>query len=98
MPSSFYGVSQDQEIKIWEPVGCAECNFIGYKGRVGVFEIILTDENIEKIIPQNPSEREIKKVSQVQGILDMKEDGVVKILKGITSIDEVKGVVDFYED
>jgi type IV pilus assembly protein PilB len=95
---SFYKVSPDQEIKIWGPVGCEQCNFIGYKGRIGVFEVILTDENIEKIIPNNPSEREIKKIAQTQGILDMKEDGVVKILQGMTSLEEVKGVVDFYED
>jgi len=95
---SYYGVNPDQEIKIWEPVGCEICNFIGYKGRIGVFEVILTDEAIEKAIPQNPSEREIKVIAQKQGILDMKEDGVIKILKGITSLEEVKGVVDFYED
>lgn len=95
---SFYKISSDQEIKIWEPVGCTECNFIGYKGQIGVFEVILTDEAIEKIIPENPSEREIKKIAQAQGILDMKEDGVVKILEGLTSLEEVKGVVDFYED
>jgi type IV pilus assembly protein PilB len=95
---SFYGIKADQEIIVWEPVGCEVCNFIGYKGRIGVFEVILTDEAIEKAIPQNPSEREIKNIAQAQGILDMKEDGVVKILKGITSLEEVKGVVDFYED
>ncbi len=95
---STYGISEDQELKIWEPVGCAECSFIGFKGRIGVFEAILTDEKIENLIPENPSEREIKKISQTQGILDMKEDGIIKILKGITSIDELKSVVDFYAD
>lgn len=95
---SFYKISPDQEIKIWEPVGCTECNFIGYKGQIGVFEVIMTDEVIEKMIPENPSEREIKKAAQAQGILDMKEDGVVKILQGVTSLEELKGVVDFYED
>ena len=95
---SFYKVSVDQEIRVWEPVGCEQCNFIGYKGQIGVFEAILTDVAIEKIIPENPSEREIKALAQKQGILDMKEDGVVKILNGVTSLEEVKGVVDFYED
>ena len=58
----------------------------------------MTDEAIEKIIPENPSEREIKKVAQKQGILDMKEDGIIKALNGITSLEEVKSVVDIEED
>ncbi len=93
-----YGIKPDQELKIWEPVGCAKCNFIGYKGRLGVYEVVLTDENIEKIMPTEPSEREIRKIATKQGFLDMREDGVVKILSGITSLEEVKDVVDFYTD
>ena len=84
-------------IKLYGPVGCEACNNTGYKGRMGIFEAILNDAAIEAIIPNNPSEREIKEIAANQGILDMKEDGVVKILTGITSFDEVQSVVDFYE-
>ena len=93
-----YGVKPDQEIVLYDPVGCEACNFIGYKNRVGVFEAIITDEIIEKLIITEPSERDIKRAAQKQGLLDMKEDGVVKILQGVTSLSEVKSVVDFYED
>jgi len=93
-----YGIKPDQEIVLYDPVGCEACNFIGYKGRVGVFEAIITDEIIEKLIVTEPSERDIKRAAQKQGLLDMKEDGVVKILNGVTSLSEVKSVVDFYED
>jgi len=51
---------------IFEPVGCAECNFTGFKGRTGIFEAILTDEKIENIVNQNPSEREINKAAEGQ--------------------------------
>ena len=85
-------------VKMYKPVGCNFCNNTGFKGRIGIFEAIENDEMIEKIIPQNPSEREIKKVSADQNILNMKEDGIIKILNGITSFDEVQSVVDFYED
>jgi type II secretory ATPase GspE/PulE/Tfp pilus assembly ATPase PilB-like protein len=85
-------------MKIYQAVGCEACNSTGYKGRMGIFEAIYNDESIEKIIPENPSEREIKGVAEKQGILNMKEDGVVKILTGITSLEEVMSVVDFYED
>jgi type IV pilus assembly protein PilB len=93
-----YGVDMSSPFKIYGAVGCPECNGTGYKGRIGIFEAIHNDENIEKIIPQNPSEREIKEVAQNQGSLDMREDGIVKILKGITSYEEVSSVVDLYEE
>ncbi len=93
-----YGIDMDAPYKLYEAVGCGECNNTGYKGRMGVFEAIHNDASIEAIIPQNPSEREIKEIASHQGTLDMAEDGIVKILKGITSYEEVGGVVDFYAD
>ncbi len=74
--------------------GCAACNGIGYKGRIGVYEAIMMDGNIEKLINTNPSEREIEKVALPQNILNMREDGILKVLRGITSLDEVQRVVE----
>ena len=93
-----YNLTADMPLKLYTAPGCAECSKTGFKGRMGIFEAILTDEEIEKIIPTNPSEREIKKVANKQGIFNMQEDGVVKILSGITSIEEVQSVVDLTED
>ncbi|OGI83514.1 hypothetical protein A2903_02235 [Candidatus Nomurabacteria bacterium RIFCSPLOWO2_01_FULL_33_17] len=73
--------------------GCEACNFTGYKGRIGIFEAIYNDESIQKIIPNNPSEHEIELVADKQGILNMKEDGIVKVIKKVTTLDEVKSVV-----
>ena len=92
-----FGVTKDIQ-KLWRAKGCEKCNNTGYKGRLGIFEVIKTDEAIEKVITQNLSEREIKKISEKQGYLDMKEDGLVKILQGITDFEEVKSVVDLQED
>jgi len=93
-----YGISLDAPFKVFTTVGCEKCNKTGYKGRIGIFEAIRTDEAIEKIMPSNPSEREIKRVAKTQGILSMRQDGVVKILNGITSIEEVQSVVDLNEE
>jgi len=93
-----YKIDPSASIKLFFPVGCEKCNMIGYAGRIGIFEAIKTDEAIEKIIPQNPSEREIKRVARAQGILSMRQDGVVKILNGITSLEEVQSVVDLLEE
>jgi len=83
--------------RVWVPVGCDKCGKSGYKGRVGIFEGILTDENIEKVVTQNPSEREIRNAAKDQKLLTMVQDGVIKILQGITSIEELGRVVDFEE-
>ena len=93
-----YNIDPSVPFKLYEPVGCEKCHMTGYKGRIGIFEAIRTDEAIEKIIPMNPSEREIKKVAITQGILSMRQDGIVKIINGITSFDEVQSEVDMKED
>lgn len=93
-----YNLTADMPIKLYTAPGCAVCSNTGFKGRMGIFEAIKTDEAIEKIIPTNPSEREIKKVANTQGIFNMQEDGVVKVLSGITSLEEVQSVVDLRED
>ena len=93
-----YKIADAENFSLWVAPGCDKCNKTGFKGRIGLFEGIKTDEAIEKIIPENPSEREIKKVASVQGILSMRQDGVVKMLHGITSYDEVASVVDLNEE
>jgi len=83
--------------KFFRAVGCDKCNNTGYKGRIGVHEGILADEAIEKIITENPSEREIERAAVPQGILTLAEDGIVKVLKGITSLEEIERVVELGE-
>lgn len=82
--------------ELYTSVGCLECNNTGYSGRIGVYEGILADANIEEVIRSNPSEREIKEVAKEQKILDMRQDGVLKVLDGITTMDELERVVDMY--
>jgi type II secretory ATPase GspE/PulE/Tfp pilus assembly ATPase PilB-like protein len=94
---SKHSINPDGPWKIFIAPGCDKCNNTGFKGRIGIFEAIKTDEAIEKIMPENPSEREIKKVASQQGILSMRQDGLVKILNGTTSFEEVQSVVDLNE-
>jgi type IV pilus assembly protein PilB len=83
---------------VWEAVGCKECNNIGYKGRIGVFEAIVMDAEIEKLVKASASEREIREASRKQGILTIRQDGVLKVLDGITSLEELGRVVNLEED
>jgi len=80
--------------KIFKSKGCKECNETGYKGRIGVFEAVITTNEIEKIIQDNPSEREIAKAAKKQGIMTMAQDGIIKVIKGITTLSEVERVID----
>lgn len=86
-----------QKITLWEAPGCPECNGLGYKGRIGVHEAILVDDTVEQMLMGSPSEREIKKATRSQGLLDMREDGVLKAINGTTSLDELGRVVDLEE-
>lgn len=80
---------------IWKPgAGCLKCNGIGYKGRIGVFEGIVVNDEIGKIASANPSETELRKAAVDQGILSMPQDGIIKVLDGITTLDELTRVVD----
>ena len=83
---------------MFEAVGCEKCNSIGYKGRIGIYEAIEMTETIEKIVTENPSEREINKAAAPQNILNMRQDGVLKVLQGITTLSELERVVDLGEE
>ncbi len=78
--------------------GCAACNMTGYKGRIGIYEAILTDDTIGKVVLENPSEHEIKKAALSQGLLDMRQDGIIKVLRGVTSFEELDRVIDLNEE
>jgi type II secretory ATPase GspE/PulE/Tfp pilus assembly ATPase PilB-like protein len=82
---------------LWKAAGCEKCSFTGYKGRISIYEGILMDRAVEEVLRENPSEREIKEASKPQGILDMRQDGILKAIKGITSIDEVERAVGLEE-
>lgn len=83
-----------QREKVWAPVGCSECNNLGFRGRVGVFEAILVDKGIENAVIQNPSERDIRDAAKAQNLLTLAQDGILKVLSGTTSMEELTRVVD----
>ncbi len=91
------GEAVPPQMKLWKPVGCSKCSETGYKGRIGVFEGIAMDAAIEKIIRENPSEREIRAAALPQGLMTMPQDGILKALAGISSFEEVERVVGFNE-
>lgn len=82
-------------LQVANTVGCDKCHG-GYKGRVGIFEAVQMTKEIEDAAVAGKGERELREVAVAQGIPTMREDGIIKVLNGITSIDELETVVDLY--
>jgi len=81
-----------ENYKLYQPVGCEECNHIGYRGRIGIFEFLEGGPDLETTILKEASEVALRAVADRQGMVTMQEDGILKVLQGITTVDEVKGV------
>ena len=78
--------------KIYKAVGCNECHNTGYKGRVGIFEILTMSNKIEQLILDMASETDIIKEALEEGFVTMTQDGVLKALEGVTTFEEVMRV------
>lgn len=86
----------DKYLKITEykkPVGCQECNFTGYKGRIGVFEVLKVDDQMQNLINSSPDEIKIKRLALENGMTTMLADGLIKVLEGITDLEELERMV-----
>ncbi len=73
-------------------VGCTKCNGIGYKGRVGIFEFLEGGPDLERTILKEASEVALREVAEREEMVTMQEDGILKVLQGITTWSEVEGV------
>jgi len=72
--------------------GCRNCNFTGYRGRIGIFEAFLVDDEMEKFILTSPSIAELREKAIKKGMVTMYQDGLIKVLEKITTIEEVERV------
>jgi type II secretory ATPase GspE/PulE/Tfp pilus assembly ATPase PilB-like protein len=81
-----------KEIKIFKANGCLSCNNTGYKGRVGAFELLKVDDELETLISKTPSEAEIRNFGRKKGMATIQEDGLIKALSGMTTLEEVERI------
>jgi len=84
--------------KIYQPKGCEKCNYLGYKGRSTISEVLVIDKEIEKLISLNALSSEVKSKAIENGMLTMYQDGVLKVLEGETTLEEVNRVAKDEED
>jgi type IV pilus assembly protein PilB len=83
------GIRASTELEAYEPVGCARCNQSGYKGRVGLYSVMTMSERIKEMAVAQKPEAEIAAVAREEGMLTLREDGVGKVRRGMTSLAEV---------
>ena len=79
-----------KDVKFFKGKGCEKCHDLGYKGRIGLYEIFTMNQEIEKVILSGKiSEYEIEKIAVANGMITMLQDGLLKALEGMTSVEEV---------
>jgi type IV pilus assembly protein PilB len=76
-------------VSVFKPVGCPRCQDTGYRGRVGVYEMLVMSETMERMVVAGASGEEILAQARAEGMRTLREDGLLKVLSGHTSIEEV---------
>lgn len=75
--------------KLFKGQGCVQCNNIGYLGRTGIFEFLVLSNKVAKLIIEHSSSSDIEKSAVEEGMVTMKQDGYLKVLEGVTALEEV---------
>jgi type II secretory ATPase GspE/PulE/Tfp pilus assembly ATPase PilB-like protein len=92
------GIANPKDLVLYQGKGCKNCWQTGYRGRTALFELLVVNDPIREVISQKAPSRMIRKVAREnQGMKTLREDGVEKVLKGITTIDELTRVAFEYE-
>jgi len=82
-----------QNLKIPQAVGCQNCNSTGFRERVGIFEAFFVDNEMEKFISTSPSIALLEETAIKKGMVTIKQDGLIKVLEGITTLEEIERIV-----
>jgi len=83
----------EEKLTLYRPKGCFRCSNTGYKGRVGVYELLLVNEEIQRLTLKHASSSEINDAAVVSGMVTLRQDGLRKVKQGITSVEEIMRVI-----
>ena len=83
------GIATAADVEAYEPVGCPRCGHSGYRGRVGVYSVMSLSERLKEMTVNHAAEPDIAAVAREEGMLTLREDGIVKVRAGMTSLEEV---------
>jgi general secretion pathway protein E len=79
----------EEPVRVHRAAGCVACNYTGYRGRIGIFELMLIDDDIRAMVTQSVDSKSIKQVATGKGMRTLRADGARKVLQGVTSVAEV---------
>ncbi|MCC6727814.1 MAG: Flp pilus assembly complex ATPase component TadA [Chthonomonadales bacterium] len=85
--------SPDQKVTLWRGRGCEACRHTGYKGRLGIYSLMRVNDEIAELIVRRAPLTDIRDAAKANGMLELREDGLLKVLEGVTTPDEVMRVV-----
>ncbi len=94
LKTGFQEAELDGSWRPFRPVGCERCNGSGYKGRVGIYQVMPISEEIQRIILSGANAMEIAAQAKRDGVSDLRTSGLRKIRQGLTSIEEVLGATN----
>jgi type IV pilus assembly protein PilB len=92
IPGKEVGLHRGMKAEVYEPVGCARCRQQGYRGRLGLFEVMIVSDEIRSLIVQRAPAGDIGRLAVAQGMRTLREDGLAKVRAGETSLAEVARV------
>ncbi len=93
LPTDFPGVAEGKPpTKLWRGAGCRKCHQSGFRGRMGIYELLVTTDAIKELIVQRTNSLQIRKVALANGMLTLRQDGWRKVLSGQTTIEEIARV------
>ena len=78
-----------KEVKVYEPCGCEACERTGYKGRIGIYEIMTVTPKLKSMIARNVSADELKEAAMAEGMHTLRQSAAIKVLEGVTSVNEM---------
>jgi type IV pilus assembly protein PilB len=70
---------------VYTPVGCPQCFGTGYRGRLGLYEVLVLDEELREMVAAGGSALDIQRAARAKGVTSLRDDGVEKVLSGVTS-------------
>lgn len=89
LPGDFPGVKENQVPKLWRGKGCRRCHQTGFKGRTGIFELMVTSDAIKELVSERVNANVIRQEALKAGMITLRQYGWLKVLQGATTIDEV---------
>jgi type IV pilus assembly protein PilB len=84
---------ENQKVTLWRGRGCEVCSGKGFKGRVGIYEMMLVNEEVAELVVRRAPLADVREAARANGMKTLKEDGLRKVLEGITTPDEIQRVV-----